>query len=85
MTVTTNSGFACEVDESALDDMECVELVGRIDKGDTLAAPLFLAQLIGEEQKKTLYDHVRNEKGRVPIGAVMDELWDILDGVGGKK
>ena len=85
MKVETKTGFACEVDVTAYDDMECVELVARIDRGDKTAVPAFLAQLIGETQKKALYDHVRNENGRVPIEAVMAEIEDILDGSGEKK
>lgn len=85
MKVTTKTGFACEVDETAFDDMECVELVARIDQGDKTAVPPFLMQLVGPEQKKALYDHVRIESGRVPIEAVMSEIEDILNGSGGKK
>lgn len=85
MKVKTTTGFECEIDPLVMDDMEVFDLVVRIDEGDTLAYSPFLTKLLGKEDKARLYDHVREEDGRVPIGKVAAEVGEILEQAGGKK
>lgn len=83
--IETASGFVCEVDESRLDDMELLENIVALDKGDVLVLPDTLTRLLGAEGKKALYDHVRKD-GRVPMEAVSTELEEIFRGLKeGKK
>lgn len=83
--IETASGFVCEVDESRLDDMELLENIVALDKGDVLVLPDTLTRLLGAEGKKALYDQVRKD-GRVPMEAVSTELEEIFRGLKeGKK
>ncbi len=85
MKVKTTTGFECEINKDTMNDMEVLDLVVRIDEGDALAYSPFLTKLLGKDNKARLYDHVREEDGRVPIEKVAAEVGEILDQAGEKK
>lgn len=70
----TESGFTFIVDDSVFDDMELLEMLVDIDKGNSAALPGVIAHILGDEQKKKLYEHCRGEDGRVPVSRVGAEL-----------
>ena len=78
----TETGFEFEIDEDVKDDMELLDAITYIDKGDWTYVTEVLDRLLGTEQKKKLYDHCRNEKGRAPASVVMQEVKNIFDAVG---
>lgn len=79
----TKSGFEFEIDEKQLDDMEYVEMLAEIED-NILAFPKVIAATLGEEGKKRLYDHLRDENGRVPVAEVTEEFKEILTVAGPK-
>lgn len=82
--IETKSGFVCEIDEAVVNDMEVLDLVVEIEKGNVLKYPSLLEKLLGADLKQKLYDHVRVD-GRVPYAAVDAEISDIFSGIGGGK
>lgn len=76
--MTTRTGFEATVQASRLNDMELLEIIGAVDDGETQKLPQLCKMLLGEEQKKALYDHCRTEAGNVPIDAVLLEMQDIF-------
>ncbi|MDY4488777.1 MAG: hypothetical protein SPE18_12120 [Candidatus Limivicinus sp.] len=77
--IITSTGFICDIDESCLDDMEMLEDVVALDKGDGLVLPGLIRKLLGEKGKQELYDHVRTVEGRVPMIACAAEISDIFN------
>lgn len=77
----TKTGFEFEYDEQRLDDMEFIEVAAAVDENVTLL-PKLLNMVLGEEQKKRLYDHLRTEDGRVPTQAVADAIEEIFGAAG---
>lgn len=77
-TGTTKSGFKFSIAESALDDMELVELLAEADD-NFLLFPKILEKLLGKDQKKKFYDHIKEVHGRVPIEEATKELQEIFD------
>lgn len=75
----TSTGFSFEIDEEARDDMELLERLVDMSKGDLTALPDVLISLLGEKQKKALYDHCRGKSGRVSSKAVYAEIESIFD------
>lgn len=75
--IKTASGFACRIDEDAMNDMELLEELVAIDRGDVLVYSSVLSRLLGPGNKARLYDHVR-VNGRVPIDAVSREIGEIF-------
>lgn len=78
---TTATGFQFIVDEEARDDMELLEKLSEMSKGDMTAMPDVLVSLLGEDQKKALYDHCRSKSGRVLATKVMSELEGIFKNI----
>lgn len=74
----TKSGFAFKLDDEAMNDMELLEDLKKLDGGDVLAVPSILERMLGK-QKEDLYNHVRTESGRVPIDALVGELKGIFE------
>lgn len=83
-SIKTSSGFSCDVDESAMNDMELLEDLAAIDGGDISVLPGALSRIVGSENKRKLYDHVRIN-GRVPIDSVSQEIGEIITQLGSKK
>lgn len=75
---TTTTGFAFELEEEVLDDYELLEALRSLDKGDGQCVIDVVDRLLGEKQKEKLKDHIRNEKGRVSVKRLMDEVAEIF-------
>lgn len=74
----TSTGFPFSIPVERLDNMELIDaLSDLVHDEDTLAVSTVLRLLLGKDQRKQLYDHVR-VNGRVPSSAVFAELKDIL-------
>jgi len=75
---TTESGFKFQIDPEDVNDIEFLERLGIAFNDDITKVPGILTEILGADQRKRLYDHLRNERGKVPIDAVMDEFGEIL-------
>lgn len=73
----TESGFEFELDEEVVTDMEFIELAAEAAE-DGSKYPAMIIKALGKDQKKRLYDHVRNERGHVPFDAVDKEFNEIF-------
>ena len=75
----TATGFSFEIDEEARDDMEILERLIDMSRGDLTAMPDVLVGLLGTDQKKALYEHCRGKNGRVSSKAVYEEVQSIFE------
>lgn len=73
----TQSGFAFEIDPENVNDMEFLERLGTASD-DISKMPAVMREILGERQKAAMYDHLRNEKGKVPIDKAMELFQEIL-------
>ena len=83
--IKTASGFEADIDESAANNMEFVDVLAEMDAGTTPGAygiSRICNLILGKENKKALYDHLRDEKGHVPADKVEEELTEILKSLG---
>lgn len=80
----TSTGFEFDIEDERLDDMELVDIMAEIDENPLLMTKL-CKMLLGEEQKKRLYDHLRSEDGRVPIEATTNAIQEIFNSPGDLK
>lgn len=72
-------GFEFDIPEENLDNMELVDALSEVTDDNQLAISKVATLMLGKTQKKKLYNHLRNEKGRVPIKAATDALIEILN------
>lgn len=77
----TESGFHFEIEEEVMDDMEFLEILVDITKGDKSQLPAFVLAFFGKEQKARLYDHCRSEKGRVSLSRIETEVKGVFDAI----
>lgn len=74
------NGFKFKVDEASLDDMELLEDLAEIDKGNVLKYPSAIERILGKEQKAKLYDKIRDpETGKVTATATSEALTEIIE------
>lgn len=78
ITGTTSKGFDFAVEEDALDDIELLEGLTLLDKGEMAPLSDIFVGLLGKEQKKALYDHLRGENGRVKASDAVAQLAEIF-------
>lgn len=82
MQITTKSGFTCDIDPDALNDSELLDAIAELQSGNKLAFPAVSLKVLGKETRTKLYDHLRNEAGRVPIEDVDREVTEIMQALG---
>lgn len=78
MKIVTGTGFTWEIDDDARDDQELVDAFVEMDEHPERYGRV-LDLLLGKDGRKVLYEHCRNEKGRVPATAIQHELFDIIE------
>lgn len=78
----TKTGFEFSVDENAINDMRLVDILADKSVDPAFQVSDVLRYLLPGDQRKKLYEHVQTETGRVPVGAISDEIADIFAAMG---
>ena len=78
ITGTTSSGFSFELEEDVFDDYELLEVLREIDEGNEERIVTMVDILLGDAQKKHLKEHVRDERGKVSVIRMMEEVTEIV-------
>lgn len=73
MKGVTESGFKFNISDKALKNMELLEVMAEVDS-NRLLLPKLLSMLLGDDQKKQLYDHVRDDEGYVDTDKITEEV-----------
>ena len=79
--MTTESGFEFEIEEDALDDMEFLEVLMKVqedEKSQQIYLPKLCEVLLGAEGYKALKEHEKKKKGKVRISRVAKEFTEIM-------
>lgn len=80
---TTKSGFQYTLNDNVMNNMELVDAMAELDDGGhPFALSKVCLLLLGKEQRKRLYDHIRDEDGIVPPKAMGEEVAEIIRGCG---
>lgn len=82
VTGRTETGFDFEIDELVADDFELLENLIALDKGEWQVLPEIVRAVLGEEQKKRLYEFCRNpETKRVSTRKVAQSIKEIFTSI----
>lgn len=76
----TSTGFEFTVDSNALNDMRMIDAIADTVGDNPIAFSNVCRLLLGEQQKKALYDHLE-ENGRVPVdkvGLAIKEIFELI-------
>ena len=77
-TGKTKSGFTYCIPEKRIHNMELLDALVEVERGNGAALPKVVNLLLDADAKQKLYDHVRDEDGTVPVEAVATEIYDIF-------
>jgi hypothetical protein len=77
MKGVTESGFKFNISDKALKNMELLEVMAEVDS-NRLLLPKLLSMLLGDDQKKQLYDHVRDDEGYVDTDKITEEVLGMI-------
>ena len=75
------NGFEYKVDENILDDMELLDALAEAEE-NPLKISVVSKKILGDEQRKKLYDHLRRDDGTVPVEEATQSIVDILMDLG---
>ncbi|MBR4291678.1 MAG: hypothetical protein IKT52_13740 [Oscillospiraceae bacterium] len=78
----TRTGFVCELPENVMDNMELLDVMADDSIAVGFRASTAVKLILGAEQRKKLYDHLRTSDGRVPVAAVEEAVEDIIKSFG---
>ena len=81
-TGTTQSGFSFSIPEENLDNMELLDALADLNENDPLQVSTVCRLLLGKDQRRLLYDHLRTPEGNVPIQAVTEAIGEIFNACG---
>lgn len=82
--VKLKDGFVLSIDETALDDMELIDELVSMSDGDSSSRTRVYNRIFGDS-KKDLYNHLRNDKGRVPVGKVDEAFIEVISQLNAKN
>lgn len=83
--INLECGAVVHVNPESLDNAELLDAVVEGDEGDVRAVSRILRILLNAEDKKALYDVLREEDGRVPTARVADTIAEIFTKLGEKE
>ena len=81
-TGTTQSGFSFSIPEENLDNMELLDALADLNENDPLQVSTVCRLLLGKDQRRLLYDHLRTPEGNVPIQAVTEAIGEFFNACG---
>ena len=82
--IVLENGLELDVNESALDNMELFDALAEMTEGNALALSNVVKLMLGNENRKKLYDYIRLEDGTVPIGQIDKCVTEIMNLLGDK-
>lgn len=67
-------GLELEIDKAVIDNMELVDALAEMKDDDDVMSISRVSKMIFGTHRKKLYDHLRTEKGTVPVEKVSDAI-----------
>ena len=83
--IKISCGFEADIDEEALDDIEFLEALSKMESGNPTGLPQMVDLFFGKEEKKRFYGALKNEKGRATPAEVEKAVGEIFKELRSKK
>jgi hypothetical protein len=80
--IKLESGVSLSIEDNVLNNMELLDALVAMDEGDWHAMSNTMNMILKPEEKKKLYDSLRNEQGVVPIDKIGDAFTEIFTALG---
>ena len=82
MLIKVTEGLEVNVDKTCFNDMEMLDILVDLDSGDPLAVSKMCSRMFSKEDKKKLYNHLRDENGTVKTEVFVPVVMDIMKQLG---
>ena len=79
--IQLDSGLELNIQDSVMNNMELLDDLVDLDDGNGYAISRIVNRTLDREEKKKLYDHLR-EDGVTPVDKVVESLKEIFDKLG---
>lgn len=79
--IRLESGLNLNVKDNVMDDMELLDDLVELDEGNGYAISRVLNRMLEPEEKKKLYEHLR-EDGITKVSSVVNAMREIFDRLG---
>ena len=79
--IKLESGVSLSIEDNVLNNMELLDALVAMDEGDWHAMSNTMNMILKPEEKKKLYDHLR-ENGVTKVSKVVDAMKEIFDKLG---
>lgn len=79
--IKLDSGLNLAVNEDVMDNMELLDDLVELDEGNGFAISRVLNRILEPDEKKKLYDHLR-ENGVTKVSKVVNAMKEIFDKLG---
>lgn len=76
--IVLENGLELEVNEQSLNNMELLDALEEMTDGNELAISKVVKLMLGKENRKKLYDYIRDKDGRVPLEIIDKCLTEIM-------
>lgn len=80
--IKLSSGLELEISEDVMNDMELVDILAEAGENDPIAVSKICKKIMGTENRKKLYDSVRNDAGRIPVEKISSAVEEIFKSFG---
>lgn len=72
------NGFEYTLDIEKMSSMEFIDALSEAEDGNPLSMSKACLMMLGKEQRKRLYDFIRNDEGIVPIEETMNCIVEMM-------
>ena len=76
--IVLENGLELEVNEQCLNNMELLDALEEMTDGNELAMSKVVKLMLGKDNRKKLYDFIRDKDGRVPLEIIDKCLTEIM-------
>lgn len=76
--IVLENGLELEVNKQSLNNMELLDALEEMTDGNELAISKVVKLMLGKENRKKLYDYIRDKDGRVPLEKIDKCLTEIM-------
>ena len=76
--IVLENGLELEVNEQSLNNMELLDALAEMTDGNALALSNVVKLMLGNDNRKKLYDYIRDKDGRVPLEKIDKCLTEIM-------
>lgn len=82
MKIELNCGIWVNIEKEVFDDMQIVDLLAELEDGNGLVISKLSKLIFKPEDKKAIYNALKDEHGRIPVNKFAETFTEIFNKLG---